>query len=189
MSAEMVEMILDDAATKMDAAVGHARREMATIRTGRASSAFVEKLNVTAYGVDMTLQELATFSVPEARQLIITPHDAANVEAIEKAIRSSDLGLSPSNDGRVLRLAFPPLTEERRRELVRVVNGMAEDAKGTIRGLRRSARKDLDDTEKDGGVSSDDIERAEKQLDEYTKAHEEQIESARENKEKELLEV
>ena len=186
---EMVELIVDDAVTKMDGAVGHARREMATIRTGRASSAFVEKLNVVAYGVPMPLQELATFSVPEARQLIITPHDAANVEAIDKAIRISDLGLSPSNDGRMLRLSFPPLTEERRRDLVKVANGMAEDAKGTIRGIRRAARKDLEDIEKDGGISSDDIERAEKALDEYTKAHEEQIESARENKEKELLEV
>lgn len=189
MSNEMIEMILEDVAARMDGAVSHARREMATIRTGRASSAFVEKLHVTAYGVDMTLQELATFSVPEARQLIITPHDAANVEPIEKALRTSDLGLSPSNDGRVLRLSFPQLTEERRRQLVKVVNNMAEDAKGTIRGLRRSARKDLDDTEKDGGVSSDDIERAEKTLDEFTRSHEEQIESARESKENELLEV
>lgn len=189
MSEEMVELILDDSTSKMNGVVGHAKREFATIRTGRASSSFVEKLHVNAYGVDMTLQELATFSVPEARQLVITPHDAANVEAIEKALRTSDLGLSPSNDGRVLRLAFPPLTEERRKELVKVVNNMAEDAKGTIRGLRRAARKDLEDTEKDGGVSSDDIERAEKALDEQTKAHEEQIDSARESKEKDLLEV
>ena len=186
---EMIEMILDDSSTKMDSAVAHARREMATIRTGRASSAFVEKLPVVAYGVEMTMQELATFSVPEARMLVITPHDAANVEAIEKAIRTSELGLSPSSDGRTLRLAFPPLTEERRRELVRVVNGMAEEAKGRIRGVRRSARKDLEEVEKEGGISSDDIERAEKTLDDQTRAHEEQVESARENKEKELLEV
>ncbi|MGI9605547.1 MAG: ribosome recycling factor [Acidimicrobiales bacterium] len=186
---EMIELILDDAFTKMDGAVSHTRRDMATIRTGRASSAFIEKLVVSAYGVDMTLQELATFSVPEARQLIINPHDAGNVEAIEKAIRNSDIGLSPSNDGRTLRLSFPPLTEERRRDLVKVVSTMAEDGKGRIRGVRRAARKDLEDLEKEGGVSSDDIERAGKELDDQTRAHENEIESARENKEKELLEV
>lgn len=186
---EMTDLILDDATSKMDASVAHARREMATIRTGRASSAFVEKLSVKAYGVDMTLQELATFSVPEARLLVITPHDAANVEAIEKAIRTSDLGLSPSNDGRTLRLAFPPLTEERRRDLVKVVSGMAEEAKGHVRNHRRAARKDLDDLEKEGGVGQDDIERAENALDEHTRAHEGEIDSAREMKEKDLLEV
>ena len=186
---EMIELILDDVDSRMDGAVSHARREMATIRTGRASSAFVEKLTAVAYGVEMTLQELATFSVPEARQLIINPHDAANVEAIEKAIRNSDLGLSPTSDGRTLRISFPPLTEERRRELVKVVNGMAEEAKGRVRGLRRSARKDLEDLQKEGGISEDDIDRAEKELDEATRRHEGDIESARESKEKELLEV
>ncbi len=183
---EMIEMIIEDAQSKMDGAVGHTRREMATIRTGRASSSFVEKLQVEAYGVPMTLQELATFSVPEARQLVISPHDAANVEAIERAIRNSDLGLSPSNDGRTLRLSFPPLTEERRKDLVKVVNGMAEDGKGKIRGFRRSARKDLDDVD---GVGEDDIERAEKVLDESTKSYENDIDAARDDKEKELLEV
>ena len=186
---EMIDLILEDASSKMDSAVTHARREMVTIRTGRASSAFVEKLTATAYGVEMTLQELATFSVPEARLLVITPHDAANVEAVEKAIRTSDLGLTPSNDGRTIRLAFPPLTEERRRELVRVVSGMAEDAKGQVRNHRRAARKDLEDLEKEGGVGHDDIERAERALDDSTRAHEASIEEAREMKEKDLLEV
>lgn len=186
---EMTDLVLEDANEKMEGAVAHARREMATIRTGRASSAFVEKLNVEAYGVMMTLQELATFSVPEARQLIITPHDAANVEAVERAIRNSDLGLSPSSDGRTLRLSFPPLTEERRKDLVRVVNGMCEDAKGKIRGFRRAARKDLEDLQKDGGVGEDEIERAEKALDDATRQHEAAAEEARESKEKDLLEV
>ena len=186
---EMIDLILEDAGSNMDESVTHARREMATIRTGRASSAFVEKLTATAYGVEMTLQELATFSVPEARLLVITPHDAANVEAIEKAIRSSDLGLSPSNDGRTLRLAFPPLTEERRRELVRVINGMAEDSKSAVRNHRRAARKDLDELEKEGGVGKDDIERAERALDDLTRAHENEIDSVREMKEQDLLEV
>lgn len=186
---EMVDLITEDASSKMAGAVTHTRREMATIRTGRASSAFVEKLQVEAYGVPMMLQELATFSVPEARQLIINPHDAANVEAIERAIRNSELGLSPSNDGRTLRLAFPQLTEERRRDLVRVINNMAEDGKGKIRGHRRAARKDLEEVEKDGGVGSDEIERAEKALDDLTRAHEHDIDEARDAKEKELLEV
>ena len=186
---EMIDLIIEDISEKMDGAVSHTRREMATIRTGRASSAFVEKLQVEAYGVPMTLQELATFSVPEARQLIIAPHDAANVEAIERAIRNSDLGLSPSNDGRTLRLAFPQLTEERRKDLVKVINNMAEEGKGRLRGFRRAARKDLEDVEKDGGVGSDDIERAEKTLDDFTKAHEHGIDAARDAKEKVLLEV
>jgi len=183
---EMIELVIDDAATKMEAAVTHTRREMATIRTGRASSSFVEKLQVEAYGVPMTLQELATFSVPEARQLVITPHDAANVEGIERAIRNSDLGLSPTSDGRTLRLSFPPLTEERRKDLVKVVNAMAEDGKGKIRGFRRAARKDLDDVD---GVGEDDIKTAEKSLDDQTKSHESDIDAARDAKEKELLEV
>ncbi len=183
---EMIELVIDDAASKMDGAVSHARREMATIRTGRASSSFVEKLQVEAYGVPMTLQELATFAVPEARQLIITPHDAANVEAIDRAIRNSDLGLSPASDGRTLRLSFPPLTEERRKDLVKVVNGMAEDGKGKIRGFRRGARKDLEEID---GVGEDEVERAEKSLDDMTKAHEVAIDEARDAKEKELLEV
>lgn len=186
---EEIEMVVLETDEKMESAVSHARREMATIRTGRASSAFVEKLTVEAYGVEMTLMELATFSVPEARQLIINPHDLANVEPIERAIRNSDLGLSPSNDGRMLRLSFPPLTNERRKDLVKVVNGMAEDAKGRLRGFRRAARKDLEDIAKDGGVGEDEVERAEKSLDELTRTHEAGIESARESKENELLEV
>ena len=183
---EMIELVIDDASSKMDGAVAHARKEMATIRTGRASSSFVEKLQVEAYGVPMTLQELATFAVPEARQLVITPHDAANTEAIERAIRNSDLGLNPASDGRTLRLSFPPLTAERRKELVKVVNAMAEDGKGKIRGFRRSSRKDLDDVD---GVGEDEIKGAESKLDDLTKAHEVAIDQARDAKEKELLEV
>lgn len=186
---EMIDLVIEDTNAKMDGAVAHAKREMATIRTGRASSAFVEKLTVEAYGVDMSLQELATFAVPEARQLIITPHDMANVEPIDRAIRNSDLGLSPSNDGRTLRISFPPLTEERRKEMVKVVNNMAEDGKGKIRGFRRAARKDLEEVEKEGGIGSDAIERAEKTLDDATRAHETAIDDARDAKEKELLEV
>ena len=183
---EMIDLVVDDASSKMEGAVAHARREMATIRTGRANSSFVEKLQVEVYGVPMTLQELATFAVPEARQLVITPHDIANTEAIERAVRNSELGLNPASDGRTLRISFPALTEERRKDLVKVINGMAEDGKGKIRGFRRAARKDLDDVD---GVGEDDIERAEKTLDELTKSHEVAIDDARETKEQELLEV
>ncbi len=189
MSQEMIDMILVDTDEKMAAAADVARRDFSSVRTGRASSALVEKLIVEAYGVEMKMQEVASFAVPEARQLLITPHDPANVPAIERAIQNSDLGLSPSNDGRMVRLSFPPLTAERRKELVRVVNGMAEEAKNRIRGVRRSARKDLDDVENDGGVSEDDIARAEARLDKATQTHEASIEAARESKEQELLEV
>jgi len=188
-SLEMIEMVLADAAEKMDGAVVHAKREFSTVRTGRASSALFEHLPVEAYGVTMTMQELASFAVPEARQLLITPHDATNIDAIDKAIQNAQLGLSPSNDGRMIRLSFPPLTEERRRELARIVGGMAEEAKNRIRGFRRSARKDLEDVEKDGGVSSDDIAWAEERLDGITHDHEALIDEAHSQKEEELLEV
>ncbi|MDH4169026.1 MAG: ribosome recycling factor [Acidimicrobiia bacterium] len=189
MSEEMIQMIVDDAGEKMVGAVAHARKEFSGVRTGRANSSLVEKMKVEAYGVEMTMQELASFSVPEARQLLITAHDPQNVTAIERAIQHSDLGLSPSNDGKVIRLVFPPLTEERRRDLVRVVNNMAEEAKNRVRGVRRAARKDLDDVEADGGVSQDDVRAAEEVLDKLTHTHEAAIEAARDAKETELLEV
>jgi len=189
MSDELVGLVKDDAVEKMAAVVGYTRTEFASVRTGRASSALVERMVVAAYGVDMQLQELASFSVPEARQLLITPHDPANIEPIERSIQHSDLGLSPSNDGKTIRLSFPQLTEERRRELVRVVKSMAEDGKIKIRNLRRSARKELDDLEKDGDLSSDDLSRASKQLDDLTHSSEAGIDEALNSKEHELLEV
>ena len=189
MSSEIIELVLEDAGEKMDAAVSHARQEFSTIRTGRAASALFEKLTAEAYGVEMRLQELAGFSVPEARMLVVTPHDAANLEAIEKAIVNANMGLTPSNDGRVIRLMFPQLNEERRRELVRVVGGMAEDAKQRVNAVRRFARKDLDDLGNDGGVSSDDIQRAEGRLDKLKDARIAAIEKAQAQKEQELMEV
>lgn len=189
MSMEMIEMVLEEAAEKMDGVVSHARKEFSTVRTGRASSALFEHLPVEAYGVTMSMQELASFAVPEARQLLITPHDAANLDAIERAIQNAQLGLTPSNDGRMIRLSFPPLTEERRRELARMVGSMAEDAKNRLRGVRRAARKDLEDVEKEGGVSSDDIAWAEERLDGLTREHEHLVDEAHSQKEEELLEV
>ena len=185
----MIELVLEEAAEKMEAAVSHARKEFSTVRTGRASSSLFERLTAEAYGVEMRLQELASFAVPEARMLIVTPHDVANLDAIERAILNANMGLTPSNDGRVIRLAFPPLTEERRRELARVVGGMAEDGKQRVNAVRRSARKDLDDLESDGGVSSDDIQRAETQLDGLKDSSIAKIDEAQAQKEQELMEV
>jgi ribosome recycling factor len=185
----MIELILDEASEKMDKAVHHTRQEFGSIRTGRATPALVERLPVEAYGEEMALQQLASFQVPEARQLLITPFDKANLPAIEKSLQHSDLGLTPSNDGHSIRLSFPPLTEERRKDLVKVVRHMAEEGRIAIRNARRDARKDLEGAEKDGEMSEDDLTRAEKELDKRTHAFEAEITAALEQKESELLEV
>ncbi len=189
MSDDTIMAVLEEATEKMSEAVAHTRREFSTVRTGRASSGLVERLPVDAYGVEMRMQELASFSVPEARQLLITPHDPSNVPAIERSIAAADLGLTPSSDGRTVRLVFPELTEERRRDLVRMVNAMAEEGRNRLRGLRRSARKDLEHYKDEGHVSEDDIRWAEDELDGLIHGQEEQIEQARSAKEDELLEV
>ncbi len=181
--------ILESSADKMRKAVVHSRAEFGTIRTGRAAPALVEKLVVVAYGQEMPLQQLAGFQVPEARQLLITPFDRATMGAIEKAIQNSDLGLNPSNDGHSIRLNFPPLTQERRKELVKRVRGMAEDGKVAIRGIRHKGRKDLEMLEKSGAISTDSLSRAEKDLDRLTQTNEAGIDKALVEKEQELLEV
>ena len=186
---ELVEMVLEDAKDRMGKAAAHARKDFSSIRSGRAAPQLVENIPAEAYGVTMRVIEMATISIPEPRQLLITPHDPANIESIEKAIRQSDLGLSPSNDGRTLRLNFPPLTEERRKDLVRVVKGMAEDGRVAIRNIRRELRKDLEAAEKDGQFSSDDLARAEKDLDRVTQDSEADVDKALALKEEELLEV
>lgn len=185
----MIELVLDDTDERMNKAVQHARQEFSSIRTGRAAPALVERIPVEAYGEELPLQQLASFTVPEARQLLITPFDKGNLGAIEKAIQHSDLGLNPSNDGNSIRLVFPPLTEERRRDLVKIVRNMAEEGKIAIRNARRDARKELENAEKDGEMSADDLQRAEKDLDKRTHAHEAEIDKALEQKEAELLEV
>jgi ribosome recycling factor len=184
-----VDGILHDSTDKMRKAVVHARSEFGSVRTGRASPALVEKLTVIAYGQEMPLQQLAGFQVPEARQLLITPYDRGNMTAIEKAIMNSDLGLNPSNDGISIRLMFPPLTTERRKELVKRVKQMAEDGKVAIRAVRHKGRKDLEALEKAGSISSDDLTRAEKELDKLTHSQEAEIDKAYQEKEQELLEV
>lgn len=189
MSDELIEMILDDAKERMDKAIAHARQEFSSVRSGRAAPQLVERIRAEAYGVQMAILELATISVPEARQLAITPHDPVNLDAVERAIRNSDLGLSPSNDGRSIRLNFPPLTEERRKDLVKLVKSMAESGRVSVRNVRRDARKDLESAEKDAQMSKDDLERAEKELDRLTQSAEAAIDEALGLKEAELLEV
>lgn len=186
---DMISMILDEAREKMGKAVSHARAEFTTIRTGRASPVLVEKMPVDYYGTEVPLQQIAGFSVPEARTLVINPYDRTALGAIEKAIQHSDLGLSPNNDGHVIRLNFPPLTAERRKDLVKVVKAMAEDGRVRIRQARRGARHDLEALEKDGDISADDLSWSEKELDTITRSYEAEVDKAFEAKEQELLEV
>jgi ribosome recycling factor len=187
MSTELIKLVLEDSAEKMAKAVDHARAEFSSIRTGRAAPALVEKLIVDYYGSEVPLQQLAGFQVPEARTLIINPYDKGSLGAIEKAIQHSDLGLNPSNDGQVIRLSFPPLTADRRKEFVKVVKTMAEDGRIAIRNVRRSARHELEQLSSD--TPEDEITRAEKELDKLTHAQEALIDKALEQKEQELLEV
>lgn len=173
----------------MRKAVAHARSDFSSVRTGRAAPALVEKMMVSAYGQELPLQQLAGFQVPEARVLLITPYDRVNLGPIEKAIQHSDLGLNPSNDGHTIRLAFPPLTTERRKEFVKRVKGMAEDGRVAVRSARRDGRKELEGLEKAGEISTDDLSRAEKELDKLTHGIESEIDKSLAEKEQELLEV
>ncbi len=188
MSTEMSDMLLAECGEKMAKAVTHARSEFASIRTGRAAPALVEKIPVEYFGSDVPLQQLAGFSVPEARQLLITPYDKSAIGPIERALQMSDLGLNPSNDGVSIRLTFPPLTQERRKELVKVVKNMAEENRIVLRNQRRDTRKELEALEKDSELSKDELERAEKELDKLIHAQEAQIDDALSAKERELLE-
>jgi ribosome recycling factor len=178
-----------DAIDKMEKAVEHVQSQFTTIRTGRATPVLVEKLLVEYYGSMVPVQQLAGFQVPEARQLLIKPHDRATLAAIEKAIRDSDLGVNPSNDGAVIRINFPPLTEQRRKEYVKIVKNMAEDGRVALRNIRRDARKHLEAAEKAGEMSVDELERAEKEMERVTHDHVDSIDKAFARKEQELLEV
>ena len=189
MDESFVDAVLDDSRDKMAKAVAHARSDFSTVRTGRAAPALVEKLKVDYYGTDVPLQQVAGIQVPEARLMVITPYDKTTLKAIEKAIQHSDLGINPSNDGVVIRLAFPTLTEERRKEMVKVVHHKAEEARIAVRNLRRAARKDLELLEKDGDISSDELDRAEKDLDKMTHEFVAEIDRLLEHKEQELLAV
>jgi ribosome recycling factor len=163
--------------------------QFGTVRTGRASPALVERITVEYYGAPVPIQQLASISVPEARQLLIKPHDRSSLEAIEKAIRDSNLGVNPNNDGIAIRLSLPQLTEERRKEYVKVAKSMAEDGRITLRNIRRDARKDMEAEQKDGEVSEDELARAEKELDKVTGERVDAIDAAFGRKEHELIEV
>jgi ribosome recycling factor len=185
----MIDEVLADITDKMGKAVAHTQSEFAAVRTGRAAPALVEKLKVDYYGTEVPLQQLAGFNVPEARLLVIQPYDKNSLKAIEKAIQNSDLGINPSNDGQVIRLSFPQLTEERRKDLVKVVKHKAEEGRVAVRNLRRSARHELEALEKDGHVSSDDLDWAGKELDKLTHEYVVEIDRMVQHKEHELLEV
>jgi ribosome recycling factor len=169
--------------------VEHVQSQFSTVRTGRANAALVDRIVVEYYGSPVPLQQLAAFQVPEARTLVVKPHDKGAIAAIEKAIRESDLGLQPSNDGSIIRLTIPVLTEERRKEYVKVVKNMTEDGRIAVRNIRRDARKQLETSEKNSEMSKDELERAEKDLDKHTQDHVDLIEKALARKEQELLEV
>ena len=185
----MIEDTILEAIDKMEKAVEHVQSQFTTVRTGRAAPALVERLMVEYYGAPVPLQQLAGFQVPEARQLVVKPHDRGALNAIEKAIRDSDLGVNPSNDGVVIRLNFPPLTEQRRKDYVKIVKQMAEDGRVAVRNTRRDARKHLEAAEKAAEISADELERAEKDLDKLTHDHVDHIDKALGRKEQELLEV
>ncbi|MFM7826245.1 MAG: ribosome recycling factor [Acidimicrobiaceae bacterium] len=185
----MIEETLLDAMEKMGRAVEHVQAQFLGVRTGRANASLVEKLQVEYYGAFVPLQQLASFQVPEARMLVVKPHDRGSIAAIERALQSSDLGLSPSNDGVVIRLNFPALTEERRKEFVKVVKNMAEEGRVTVRNIRRDARKVIETAQKDGDISQDDLDRAEKELEQITHTTVEAVDKAFARKEQELLEV
>jgi ribosome recycling factor len=183
----VIRDLLDETELKMDAAVEHVQGEFATVRTGRANPGILHRVMVDYYGAATPLQQLASFSVPDARLLIVAPYDRSSINAIEKAIHTSELGLNPSNDGTVIRLAFPPLTEERRKELIRVVRNMAEEGRIAVRNIRRHCKTDIESLE--GEVSEDDVRRGEAELQEITDRHTARIDDLLERKEAELLEV
>jgi ribosome recycling factor len=185
---EMATMLVDDCHEKMKKAIEHLKGEFGAVRTGRATPSLVEKLMVDSYGAMVPLQQLAGFSVPEPRLLVISPYDKSNIKAIEKAIQGSDLGVNPSNDGAVIRLTFPQLTGERRKDLVKVVKNRAEDGRVSVRNVRRQARHDLEVLQKDGEISKDDLDRTEKELEDHTKKVVAEIDALVGHKEKELLE-
>ena len=189
MSEELTEIVLEEAQEMMGKSVAHTKDEFVGVRTGRASTALVENLIANYHGTGVAMKQLASLSVPDSQSLLISPFDPNSLEALEKAINDSDLGLTPNTDGHVIRLGFPPLTEERRKELVKLVKSMAEEGKVAVRNNRRTARNDLVKLNKDGDLSEDELQRAEKKLDDLTHEKEKAIEEALLAKEKELMDV
>ena len=189
MDNELVDLVMQDTRERMDRAIEHVKNEFGTVRTGRATSTLIEGLMIDYYGTETPLKQLANFSVPEPRLLVVSPFDKGSMAAIEKAIGNADLGLTPSNDGQVIRLAFPALTEERRKSFVKMVKTKAEEGRVALRGVRRHARQELETLEKEQGLSSDEIERLEKILDKMTQDEVAIVDALLAHKEKELLAV
>jgi ribosome recycling factor len=183
----MINDLLSDAELKMQGAVEHVASEFGTVRSGRANPQLLHRINVEYYGSPTPLQQLASIAVPEPRLLVVQPFDKSTVNDIERAIQRADLGLNPTNDGSVIRIAFPPLTEERRKELIRVVRHMAEEGKVSVRNVRRAAKTDMEELH--GEISDDDIRRGEDELQKLTDRFTERIDQLVSNKEEELLEV
>ncbi|GAB6897489.1 ribosome recycling factor [Kineosporia succinea] len=185
----MIDETLLEAEEKMDKAVEVAKEDFSNIRTGRANPAMFNKITVEYYGAPTPLQQLASFTVPEARQILIQPYDASALTDIEKALRSSNLGVNPSNDGKIIRVVLPVLTEERRKEYIKLARTKAEDGRVSIRSVRRKAKETLDRAVKDGEIGEDEGARAEKELEQSTKSHVDSIDELLRHKETELLEV
>jgi ribosome recycling factor len=185
----MIKDVMDDAEVRMGKAIEALRRDLATIRTGRASPSLVERLPVDYYGSSTPLNQLAGISVPEPRLLVIQPWDRGSMAAIEKAIRKSELGLNPTNDGQVVRIAIPPLTEERRKQLVKLVHGHVEEGKVALRNMRRDAVTHVKELLTEKLIGEDDERRAEQQVDELTKRYVSDAERVGKAKEQEVLEI
>lgn len=185
----MIEETLLEAEEKMDKAVEVAKEDFASIRTGRANPGLYNKVLVDYYGSPTPLQQLASFAIPDARTILITPFDKTALRDIERALSDSEVGANPSNDGNVIRITIPELTKERRKEYVKIVKTKGEDAKVSIRNIRRKAKETLDKLVKDGEAGEDEGTRAEKELDSLTKAHVDGIDELLKRKEAELLEV
>ncbi|MFC5790156.1 ribosome recycling factor [Agromyces tardus] len=184
----MIADVLSEASTRMNKAVEVAKDDFATVRTGRANPQLFQKIMVSYYGTPTPLSQLASLNNPEARTLVVTPYDKSALRDIEQAIRDTpNLGANPSNDGNIIRVTLPELTEERRKEFVKIVRSKAEDARVSVRNIRRKAKDDLDALK--GEVGDDEVSRAEKELEQVTKSHVDQIDDALKRKEAELLEV
>jgi len=186
---EFSEELLADAGERMAKSVESTRAEFSTVRTGRASPHLLDRIEVDYYGARTALRQLASISASEARLLTITPYDKSSIKAIEKSIMESDVGLTPSNDGNLIRLTIPELTEERRRDLAKVVRGIAEEGRIAIRNVRRSAMHDLRELKTEGELGSDEERRAESELQRLTDERVAEIDSALAGKEEEILEV
>jgi ribosome recycling factor len=186
---ELIDELLVDAGERMQKSVEATRNEFATVRTGRASPHLLDRIDVDYYGATTPLRQLANISASEARLLTVTPYDKSSIKSIEKAIMESDIGLTPSNDGSVIRLTIPELTEERRKELVRIVHGIAEEGRVAIRNIRRDIMHDLRELKKEGEVGADEEHRAETELQKLTDQKIGEIDTFLSGKEEEILEV